>query len=189
MKSSPGASDASLVRKARRGDAVAFEGLVRRHYRAAYSVALAILGSAMDAEDVCQEAFVRALERLEDCRNPGRFIAWLMQIVRNRARNYIDYRRVRETVDLDKVAASGGDRADKGVEQAELRDTLQEALSELTELQRQVVLLHDLEGWKHREIAESLDVSEVASRQHLLNARRKLRELLGQELLEEYKNG
>jgi DNA-directed RNA polymerase specialized sigma24 family protein len=49
--------------------------------------------------------------------------------------------------------------------------------------------LHDLEGWKHREIAESLDVSEVASRQHLLNARRKLRELLGQELLEEYKNG
>jgi RNA polymerase sigma-70 factor (ECF subfamily) len=178
-----------LVRKARRGDAVAFEGLVRRHYRAAYSVALAILGSAMDAEDVCQDSFVRALERLEDCRNPGRFVAWLMQIVRNRARNYIDYRRVRETVDLDVVAASGGDRTDDGVEQGELRETLQQALAELTELQRQVVLLHDLEGWKHREIAESLDVSEVASRQHLLNARRRLRELLGRELLEEYKNG
>jgi len=178
-----------LVRKARRGDAVAFEGLVRRYYSAAYSVALAILGSSMDAEDVCQDAFIRALERLEDCRNPGKFAAWLMQIVRNRARNYIDYRRVRETVDLDNVAASGREKTDSGVEQGELRDTLQEALSELTELQRQVVLLHDLEGWKHREIAESLDVSEVASRQHLLNARRKLRELLGRELLEEYTNG
>ena len=189
MRLGPETSDASLVRKARRGDAVAFEVLVRRHYRAAYSVALAILGSAMDAEDVCQDAFIRALERLEDCRNPGKFAAWLLQIVRNRARNYIDYRRVRETVELDKVAAAGGVKTDDGVEQAELRGTLQQALSELTELQRQVILLHDLEGWKHREIAESLAVSEVASRQHLFHARRKLRELLGQELLEEYTNG
>ena len=189
MGLSPGASDARLVRKACRGDAVAFEGLVRRHYRAAYSVALAILGSAMDAEDVCQDAFIKALERLDDCRNPGKFAAWLMQIVRNRARNYIDYRRVRQTVDLDEVAASGGAKTDRRVEQVELRETLQEALAELTEMQRQVVLLHDLEGWKHREIAESLDVSEVASRQHLLNARRRLRELLGRELLEEHKNG
>ena len=143
----------------------------------------------MDAEDVCQDAFIKALERLEDCRDPGKFVAWLMQIVRNRARNYIDYRRVRETVDLDEVAASGRDRTDEGVEQRELRDTLQEALGQLTELQRQVVLLHDLEGWKHREIAESLDLSEVASRQHLLNARRKLRELLGSQLLEEHRDG
>ena len=189
MNLGTGTSDASLVRKARRGDAVAFEGLVRRYYGAAYSVALAILGSAMDAEDVCQDAFIRALERLDDCRNPGKFAAWLLQIVRNRARNYIDYRRVRETVDLDKVVASSGVKTDYATVQAELRGTLQGALAELTELQRQVVLLHDLEGWKHREIAESLGVSEVASRQHLLNARRKLRELLGQELLEEYKNG
>jgi RNA polymerase sigma-70 factor (ECF subfamily) len=152
-------------------------------------VALAILGSVMDAEDVCQDAFIRALERLDDCRNPGKFAAWLLQIVRNRARNYIEYRKVRETVDLDKVVASGGTKTDDATVQAELRSTLQEALVELTELQRQVVLLHDLEGWKHQEIAESLDVSEVASRQHLFNARRKLRELLGQELLEEYKNG
>ena len=142
----------------------------------------------MDAEDVCQEAFVRALERLEDCRSPRKFAAWLLQIVRNRARNYIDYRRVRETVDLDKIPATGGDKTDRAVERAELRGTLRQALAQLTELQRQIVLLHDLEGWKHREIGESLDVSEVASRQHLLNARRTLRELLGREMLEEYTN-
>jgi len=162
---------------------------VRRHYGAAYSVALAILGSAMDAEDVCQDAFIRALERLEDCRSPRKFAAWLMQIVRNRARNYIDYRRVRETVDLETVAANSAIETDRDVQQMELRDKLQDALGELTELQRQVVLLHDLEGWKHREIAESLDVSEVASRQHLLTARRRLREILDLELLEDYTNG
>lgn len=162
---------------------------MRRHYRAAYTVALAILGSVMDAEDVCQDAFIRALERLEDCRKPGKFAAWLLQIVRNRARNYIDCRRIRETVDVDKAVSPGGMKTDRGVEQSELRRTLEEALSELTEIQRQVVLLHDLEGWKHREIAESLHVSEVASRQHLLNARRKLRKFLGQDLLEEYRNG
>jgi len=184
-----GSTDASLVRKARRGDSVAYEALVRRHYRPAYSVALAILGNALDAEDVCQDAFIRALERLDDCRKPGKFAAWLLQIVRNRARNYIDYRRIRETVDLDKIAAADRVKTSSAVEQSELRDNLESALSGLTEVQRQTVLLHDLEGWTHREIAESLDVSEVASRQHLLNARRKLRELLGRELLEEYTNG
>lgn len=152
-------------------------------------MAFAILGSAMDAEDVCQDAFVRALERLDDCRSPAKFAAWLLQIVRNRARNYIDYRRVRETVQLDEIAAAGGAKASNGVELGELRAALELAMAELTEMQRQVVLLHDLEGWTHREIAESLGLSEVASRQQLMNARRRLRELLGRNTLEEYQDG
>ena len=57
--------DAVLVEQARRGDAEAFEALVRRHYRAAFSVALSQLGDVMDAEDVVQDAFIRALERLD----------------------------------------------------------------------------------------------------------------------------
>jgi RNA polymerase sigma-70 factor (ECF subfamily) len=61
---------------------------------------------------------------------------------------------------------------------SELRDDLTAALAELTELQRQVVLLHDLEGYKHREIGELLDISDGASRFHLSTARAKLRGLL-----------
>lgn len=182
-------TDASLVKRARRGDSVAFEFLVRRHYRAAYAVALAILQNGMDAEDVCQDAFIRALERLNDCRQSEKFVAWLLQIVRNRARNYLDYRRVRTASPLDTTVVASSHHPDRDVERSELRGTLEEAIGQLSEIQRQVVLLHDLEGWKHREIGEMLKISDGAARQHLFAARRKLRELLGEEVLKEQANG
>jgi len=182
-------TDGLLVGRACRGHAVAYETLVRRHYRVAYSVALAILGNGMDAEDVCQDAFVKALDRLEDCRQPEKFVAWLLQIVRNRARNYRDYRRVRTAQPIDTLYVASSLSSDRDAEQSELRGVLEEALQELSEVQREVVLLHDLEGWKHREIGETLGLSEGAARQHLFAARRKLRELLGAETLEEHSNG
>ena len=70
----------------------------------------------------------------------------------------------------------------------ELRAKLESALSQVSEVQRQVVLLHDLDDWKHREIAESLGISEGMSRQHLFNARRVLRERIGAKVLKEYSN-
>ncbi len=181
-----GLTDALLVERARRGDAAAFESLVRKHYRAAYAVALGVLGSAMDAEDACQDAFVRALERLDELRKPERFAAWLLQIVRNRARNIHSYRRVRAAQPLDTVNAAGSENPGSDAARGELRDKLEAALQDLSETQRQVVLLHDLDGWKHRQIAVALEISEVMSRQHLFHARRILRERLGVNVLEEY---
>ena len=81
--------DAGLVRRARAGDGEAFGALVDRYMRAAYAVALSVTGSHEDAEDASQEAFMVALERLEDCRRPERFAGWLMTIVRNRSRNLV----------------------------------------------------------------------------------------------------
>ncbi len=182
----PDSPDARLVERARAGDAAAFEALVRRHYRAAYAVALAALGQAMDAEDVCQDAFLRALRGLDTLRRPERFAAWLLQIVRNRAANYRSHRRVRSALPLDEVRAASEDDAGRQVERDELRQELESALAQLSLAQREVVLLHDLQGWKHREIAEALRISEVMSRQHLFNARRKLRERLGVEFLKEH---
>jgi RNA polymerase sigma-70 factor (ECF subfamily) len=178
--------DAILVERARRGEAEAFEALVRRHYRAAYAVALASLGSAMDAEDVCQDSFVRAIERLDGLRRPERFAAWLLQIVRNRARNYHNYRRVRSTTPLEAVSTASEEDTARASEQSDLQEDLESALSELSEIQREIVLLHDMEGWKHREIAERLDMSEGMSRQHLMVARRTLRERLGEGFLKEH---
>ena len=88
-------ADAELVARARKGDGAGFDALVRRHYRAAYAVALAVLGRRDDAEDICQEAWIRVLERIDDCRDPSRFVYWMLQIVRNRARNHLAYRQVR----------------------------------------------------------------------------------------------
>lgn len=183
-----GITDASLVARARLGHAAAFDALVRRHYRVAYAVALAILGNGMDAEDVCQETFVKALDKLDDCRQPEKFVAWLLQIVRNRARNFFDYRRVRMAQPLDTTAVASSLSPARDAERSELHEVLEEALAELSEVQREVVLLHDLEGWKHREIGETLGLSEGAARQHLFAARRKLRELLGAGALKEHSN-
>lgn len=181
-----GTTDAQLVERVRRGDAAGFDALVRRHYRAAYVVALSLLGDQMDAEDVCQDGFIKALERIDDCRKPDRFASWLLQIVRNRAHNFRDYRRVRTGVPLEVTDRAGRADSAREVEQNELRDRLQDALGDLSEVQRQVVSLHDLEGWRHREIAESLGLSEGMSRQHLFTARKGLREKLGAKALKEY---
>ena len=126
-------SDAILVQRARRGDAAAFEALVRRHYRAAYAVALAMLGNAMDAEDVTQDAFVRAVERMDEVREPERFKGWLLQIVRNRSRNYRGYRRLRTTRPLDSVSAAAPENPATDTERAELRGALESALAELSD--------------------------------------------------------
>ena len=177
--------DAALVARARRGDAPAFETLVRRHFGSAFAAALSVLGNRMDAEDVCQDAFIRALEKLDELRRPERFRSWLLQIVRNRARNYASYRRVRAAVPLDEVVAAADDDPAAFARREELARRLETALAELTRIQREVVLLHDMEGWKHREIAEALDISEGMSRQHLFNARRTLRRRLGAEVTKE----
>lgn len=169
--------DAVLVERAIRGDAAAFEALVHRYARSAHAVALAVVKEPADAEDVCQDAFIRALERLEECRNPARFGAWLLRIVRNRAHSVRRYLGVRTAAPLDTVALSSGEPGPgHDAERTELREDLLEALADLTEVQREVVLLHDLEGWKHREIGELLGLPEGTVRAHLFHARRALRD-------------
>ena len=180
------ADDAALVARARRGEAAAFEALVRRHYRPAFATAMALSGTREDAEDICQDAFIKALERLDDCRQPERVGAWLLQIVRNRAHNHRAWRKVRETEPIEERDAAVADDPHRAMRRDELRRKLESALGTLTELQRQVVLLHDLEGMAHKEVAELLDISDVSSRQHLFVARRLLRERLGTSTIEEY---
>lgn len=143
----------------------------------------------MDAEDVCQDAFIRALERLEDCRDPERFTAWLLRIVRNRAHNFRDYRRVRTGEPLDQMQAVSPSDSARDMARSELRAKLEAALAELGPTEREVVLLHDLEGWRHRAIGETMGISEGHSRQYLFHARRKLRARLGRGILKEYLNG
>lgn len=168
--------DSRLVARTLAGDGRAFEELVRRHLKAASAVALGVLGDPADAEDVCQEAFLAALTRLEECRDPSRFSAWLLAIVRNRALNARERRAVRESEPLERVAhAAGEDDPAENALRSERKEKLLAALSGLPPSQREVVLLHDLEGWRHREIADLLGTSEGAVRVRLLQARRNLR--------------
>jgi RNA polymerase sigma-70 factor, ECF subfamily len=173
-----GVSDAALVVRARAGDEEAFAQLVRRYQRAAYSLALGVLGRHEDAEDAAQEAFLVALERLDECRDIERFAGWFMTIVRTRSLNLVRREGIRATDPLPLQVRSSIRGPLEGVELEELRARLEAALRTLSATQREVVLLHDLEGWKHREIAERLQMPSGTVRSHLHFARRRLRELL-----------
>lgn len=163
-----------LVNQARRGEPTAATKLVRRFLRPSYVVALGIVRRPSDAEDVAQDAIAVAFERLDTCREPARFGGWLLQIVRNRALNFLDKRRLRDVPDAEPTepedTTTAADPALAGTQRRLLA-----ALDGLNETQREVVLLHDLEEWTHAEIAASLGISEVMSRQHLFTARKALR--------------
>lgn len=161
-----------LVAGVRRGEPRAFETIVRRHLRSAYVVALAVLRRPTDAEDVAQEALIMALERIDTLREARHFRSWLLQIVRNQALNWRSRRRLRDVSEQ----APGELAYDACPPDAlAFRFRLLEAMAVLGSSEREVVLLHDMEGWTHAEIAEALDISVVMSRQHLFQARRKLR--------------
>ena len=172
MESAP---DASLVRRVQAGDSEAFGALVGRYMRAAYAVSLSVTGRHDDAEDAAQEGFMVALERLDDCRTPDRFAGWLLAIVRNRARNLVRREVLRDTDAVPETAAARGRTPEKATEHAELQERLGRALQRLSEVQREIVLLHDLEGWRHREIAEHLGIPSGTVRSHLHFAKQALR--------------
>ncbi len=165
---------ASLVRRAQAGDRRAFDELAREMARSLYSVALAHLGRPADAEDVAQDALLSALEHIDECREPERFAAWIVRIARNRAENARRRRKLHDVPAHDVSEPAGAGDTARAVERAELAA----ALEVLTPTQREVVLLHDLDGWTHGEIALACGVSEVGSRQHLAQARKRLRERL-----------
>jgi RNA polymerase sigma-70 factor (ECF subfamily) len=128
---------------------------------------------------VAQDAFVLAFERLDSCREPARFGGWLLTIVRNQARNFVERRKLRD-VPRDSQPpelTAEGPAPDARSESAELV----RALEMLSAMRREVVLLHDLDGWSHQEIAAALEISEVSSRQYLFQARRELRAALSAE--------
>ena len=172
-------SDEALVDRTLAGDREAFGLLVRRHRRACLARALAIVADHAEAEDVAQEALVHAYEQLSTCRQPSRFLPWLLTIVRNRALNRLRAIKRRRTVGLaDTIVSSNTVSPTHDIERREIRRTLLEALGQLLPVQREVVLLADLEQWSHLQISEALGISVVMSRRHLSDARARLRTLL-----------
>lgn len=175
-------TDEVLVARVRAGDTRAADRLLERYFRACRAVALAVTGNEADADDACQEGFVQAFERIDSCRSPARFGGWLLQIVRNRAKNLVRHHAVRAAEPLDLHQVAGEASASVEVERSELRALLLSALADLSQVQREVVLLHDLEGWTHEEIAGRLLLPAGTVRSHLHHARRRLRRILREDL-------
>ena len=173
-------SDVDLFRRWRDGDLSAFESLMRKHFRRVWAAALAITGDPDEAEDVCQDAFVRCWERRDQCRHPERFTAWLLTIARSVAYNYIQRERSRKKEPLLPESVPSRQTSDRRTEAGDLRRVLLQGMATLSETQRTVLALRDIEGFAHSEIARDPGISETMSRRHLSDARKKMRDYLTQ---------
>ena len=168
--------DAVLVARAQGGDTGAFESLVKRHLRAAHVVAFAVLAERSDADDAVQDGFLSALQHLDSCAPAEKFRAWLLTIVRNRAFDLKRRGRVRSVEMLEEGTAQAHEASPlEMAERSELNERLTAAIGTLTSTQREVLMMHDVQGWKHAEIAELLGLAESTVRVHLLHARRRMR--------------
>lgn len=134
----------------------------------------------MAAEDMCQDAFIYAIAHIQDCRSPEKFRGWFRQIVRSHARNFLRRPAEARMIGLEAIevrSAEAGARSE--AERTELRDRLVRAMAQLSEERREILLLHDMEGWTHGEIGDLLDLPSGTVRSHLHYARRDMRRLLG----------
>lgn len=155
--------------------------LVRRHTDAVYRVALSLGGDPDLAQDVAQDAFIKAFRALPSFRGDASFRTWLLTIAANAARGALRRQGRRRETDLDSVAPVASE--DKGPDQmAEISEEsarARDALSGLPEKQRLSVQLRVDEGLSFREIGEVIGSSEGAARVNYFHGIRKLRELMG----------
>src|SRR6267154_3703029 len=185
----PVTDELSLVRAAKQGDDAAFEELVRRYDRNVFRIAQHITQNREDAEDVVQEAFLKAYGNLAKFQEQSKFYTWLVRIAVNEALMKLRRRRPERTVSLDEDIKTEDDSVPREVadwspnpeqqyNQAELRDILTRTIQGLPATFRTVFVLRDVEGLSTEETAEMLGLSVPAVKSRLLRARLQLRERL-----------
>jgi len=179
----------ALVQAAKRGDVAAFEQLVKRYDRNIFRIAQHITQNREDAEDVVQDAFLKAYENLEQFQGNSKFYTWLVRIAVNESLMKLRRRRSDRTVSLDEDIKTEEDTMPREVadwapnpeqlyKQGELKDILRKTIQGLPASFRTVFVLRDVEGLSTEETAEALDLSIPAVKSRLLRARLQLRERL-----------
>ena len=171
--------EVALVQQARAGDRAAFDELVRRHADGLYAVVVRLCASAQEAEEVTQEAFLRAWRGLPSFRGGSQFFTWLYRIGVNEARRRSEPRRGERVVSLDehrgRDVPDGSMRPDDRAEQADLRCEIDRAIGALPVDHRAALVLRDIEGLSTAQAAAVLGLREAAFKSRLHRARAALR--------------
>lgn len=177
--------DGALLRRARAGDRTAFSDLVRLHQDEVYTLALRLLADRELAADVSQEAFVRAWRAMPQFRGDALFSTWMHRITVNVAWTQ-RRRQLRHRADpIDEAfiePAAETISPERAAESADVSDRLREALASLSAPVRAVVVLKDVYGWRHGEIADHLGITVTAAKVRLHRGRRALRDRLYGEM-------
>ena len=170
--------DAALAAACRSGDLRAYERLYAMHGARMKNLARNLLGNPIDAEDAVQETFLKVHRSIAGFRGQSSFVTWTYRILINTC---YDARRSRlrkkEVANEDSEESPGLEPRAPGAHPA-LRMALERALARLTQHQRDVFLLYEVEGFRHAEIAGMLEMTETASKNTLFQAKKSLRQML-----------
>ena len=183
---SPALEDESaLVRRARRGDLQAYDGLVKRYQERIYATIYHMTSNHEDANDLAQESFIKAFQALKSFKGGSTFYTWLYRIAVNKTINFLKQRKNRTHMSLNDIdfnaehdpdlmalISENTPRRDAGL--TELQNKLNEALLKLSEPHRLVIILHDVQGQSHEEIAEIMDCNIGTVRSRLFYARQQM---------------
>ncbi|MGQ9707486.1 MAG: RNA polymerase sigma factor [bacterium] len=180
--------DEELVRRAQKGNMEAFEELVRRYERKVYNIAYRLLGNEEDATEALQDTFLRVFRFIRKFSFKSSFYTWLYRIATNVSLTRLRRRKMTGMVSLDApVPASEdlkfdipdtGQTPQEAFEQKRLRERLEQAVKQLPEEYRAVVVLRDLEGLSNEEVSRVLKLSVPAVKSRLHRGRLALRERL-----------
>lgn len=201
----PGPSDGELVSQVLAGQKRAFDRLIERYQRQAVAVSYRLLGNTHDALEVTQDAFLKAFSSLSTLQKPEAFGGWLMRIVSNLSLNFRRGRKTKSKSQLpldDLLGSTDAGAADAGIgggsewmarsgdpvrklESQELGVKLQEALNQLPEKQRLAILMFTIQEMPQKDVAEALDCSVEAVKWHVFQGRKKLKEILKEQMSEE----
>jgi RNA polymerase sigma-70 factor (ECF subfamily) len=168
--------DTMLVEACLRGNRQAFDELVDRYEGPLFSAAYRITGSAEDAMDATQNAFVNAYEKLHTFDPSYRFFSWIYRIAVNESLNLVGRRKEKTELEEETPTKSRGPA--EILDSTEARGVLNQALLELEPHYRTVIVLKHLEGFSYREIAELLEIPERTIKSRLFTARQRLRVIL-----------
>lgn len=171
--------DRALVARFRRGDREAFADLVVRYQRPVYNAAFWVVRRAEDAGDVCQTAFLKAAERIDDYDPQYRFYSWLYRIAINEALNLVRDRGREAALDEADERPSEAAGPDAQVDARWRARRLQEALMKLSTADRTVLALRHFSDCSYADIAGILGIEEKTVKSRLFEARQRLRALLG----------
>ena len=175
-------SNSELVRKSQLGDKAAFEQLVIRHQDLVFSLAYKLTGNREMANDVAQEAFIRAWKAIEKFRGDSTFSTWIYRITVNTAWTLRKKAKKHNTLNIDDTYEPIVIDEKKDPElvaiNSDLSSVLINALDKIPIEQRIIVELKNIEGRSHKEIADYLDISVTAAKVRLHRAHKKLRQIL-----------
>jgi RNA polymerase sigma-70 factor (ECF subfamily) len=181
----PPAEEAELVKRARRGEMTAYDELVRRYQERIYATIYHMTSNHEDANDLVQEAFIKAYRALKSFKGGSSFYTWVYRIAVNKTINFLKQRRNKSHLSLDDmdfnaehdpelVALVSDKTPRREINLAELQEKLNIAMQKLSEAHRLVVTLHDVQGMSHEEIAKIMDCNIGTVRSRLFYARQQL---------------